>query len=507
MHKRRPGGGVARRAGRQHACDATPPTEPVARATRRTREVALVEGDSACLILSSRPAATSALLASDLKCCRAWVIRAQAASSTPVQLGRMTLARRHPCSSGAGDTASGAHVHIIPALSPSTRAALLANARNFVAGGNPAHIHRTPPAIPPPPSAPCRSYFAGGKWAVSCSSVRCRAALCTSGDSARITLAPVRACAALPPQVFPVPRRPGLRVLSAPRLAPGPSTREATAHQQRDGQQHRLRGRGPRDTRSIASADTNAGKTGRRKREMREARVRRILAWKEAMAWRADGGGGAGEEQGGTDDVTHRGQPALARTIPGAGARSVASIGVPGTLRTGTTAAKRTARPHVCVCTQSGVRARRMSRRPGHADGALMLSRHMGGARRRAGADSGIRGAARESRTSCRASPRWRKDSEWEPVGQAWVCVRRCAESGGVGRERREDSGAVVASGEESEKRAVQRDSLLYQHLPQAYPDPSRCMPSGDAHGDLAGERIQKRRMTSLVAPWKNLLP
>ncbi|KAJ7444034.1 hypothetical protein FB451DRAFT_1434875 [Mycena latifolia] len=74
------------------------------------------------------------------------------------------------------------------------------------------------------------------------------------------------------------------------------------------------------------------------------------------------------------------------------------------------------------------------------------------------------------------------------------------AEMGDEGREEREDSGGGRERGEESEKQAESRDSPLLPTPARAYPDPSRCMSSGVAHGDLAGERIQKRRMTSLAA-------
>ncbi|KAJ7443995.1 hypothetical protein FB451DRAFT_1568503 [Mycena latifolia] len=191
-------------------------------------------------------------------------------------------------------------------------------------------------------------------------------------------------------------------------------------------------------------------------------------ARKEAMAWRADGEGGrregasgkrdegrqqrvmitAGEGQGETDSSTHRGQPALARTIP----RSVVSVGGPGALRTGTPRGLPQRRHdsragtsaqgvpmRARAPTQSGVRARRMSRHPGYADGTLTSSRHTGGARRRAGADSGMRGAAGESRASSRASPRWGHDprgvndgakdgageSLWSKCQRAFVGVQR----------------------------------------------------------------------------------
>ncbi|KAJ7444033.1 hypothetical protein FB451DRAFT_1189812 [Mycena latifolia] len=132
------------------------------------------------------------------------------------------------------------------------------------------------------------------------------------------------------------------------------------------------------------------------------------------MAWRADGGGGRresarrkrddGGQRGvtiaaGMDNLTHRGQPALARTIPRAGpARSVASVGGPGAPRTGTSRGlpQRRNEPRAPtsaqgvpvrarVRTQSGFRAQRMSRRRGYADGMSTSSRHTGGTRRRAG--------------------------------------------------------------------------------------------------------------------------
>ncbi|KAJ7444020.1 hypothetical protein FB451DRAFT_1376550 [Mycena latifolia] len=93
----------------------------------------------------------------------------------------------------------------------STRAALLAHSASGCTSEDSTHTHRTSPAILPPPPAPRQSYFAGGKWVVTCSSVRRRGnGASASGDSARIAPAPARPCAALPPQAHAAPRRPGL---------------------------------------------------------------------------------------------------------------------------------------------------------------------------------------------------------------------------------------------------------------------------------------------------------
>ncbi|KAJ7440445.1 hypothetical protein FB451DRAFT_1377606 [Mycena latifolia] len=254
--------------------------------------------------------------------------------------------------------------------------------------------------------------------------------------------------------------------------------------------------------RSAASpARTSMRARQRRKREMREATVQRILArgsrrWREAQTEGADeerthAGRGTREGNGGNDaeDAGRDGRlDSQSRGRSRAGARSVASVGGPGTLRTDVlwapTVATRAARPHV-----SSARARAGPRV--HAERLPRAAYEPPPRVRRWGVDV-IEAHGRRTATSGRGGRVSRvfpcfpalvtrsacgegQGEMWRRTGRARACGASASVRSSVCRERRRrmrgegrQRGGDRKRGEESDKRAEQRDSLV---LPTPIPD------------------------------------
>ncbi|KAJ7443984.1 hypothetical protein FB451DRAFT_1434774 [Mycena latifolia] len=360
------------------------------------------------------------------------------------------LVSPRPCARPAPLPPPAAHTR----TAPPPPAALLAHGASVCASGNSAHTHRTPAAIPPPPPAPWRSPFAGGRWAVTCASVRRRAAPLGNGTSGARAgtprASPVRACAALPPQARPAPRRPGVCVRLASHRSPVPSARAAWHTNSATGMDTDSAGGALRIRQHRRCGHRRARQ--RRKREMREVWMRRSP--------RAEGGDGVarrrrGRTKGGRTRAEGR-EEATRGNDSGRGAAG----------RDGQLDSQRTARPgeddpgaQRCKC--------RRARRP--ADGAPTSAQGMGvdvveaHGRRTATSGRGQRHARRGARVSsviscfpvlvtrsavAKDGVRWGEG--WggrEPVEETLACVRRCAKRG----QEREDSGGGRERGEESE--------------------------------------------------------